>query len=69
MRKGNGFRQHWFQGLRKYPNFGVILSAAKNLSSLQVQCAERFFASLRMTPSTLFRSLWSLSGWNRIEQP
>jgi hypothetical protein len=32
--------------------FGVILSEAKSLSSLYVQCAERFFASLRMTRST-----------------
>jgi hypothetical protein len=33
--------------------FGVILSEAKNFSSLCVQCTERFFASLRMTKSTL----------------
>jgi hypothetical protein len=32
--------------------FGVILSEAKNLSSIEVQSTERFFASLRMKKST-----------------
>jgi hypothetical protein len=31
--------------------FGVILSEAKNLSSIQAQFTGRFFAALRMTPN------------------
>jgi hypothetical protein len=41
--------------------YSVILSEAKNLSSIQVQeNKERFFASLRMTAFWFFRSLFSL---------
>jgi hypothetical protein len=39
---------------RKNPIFGVILSAAKNLSSLDVQCTERFIASLGITAAIGF---------------
>jgi hypothetical protein len=39
-----------FVAAEKFPNYVVILSEAKNLSSFSAaKTAERFFASLRMT--------------------
>ena len=44
---------------------GVILSEAKNLSSILVQCTERFFASLRRTNVFCPQPVEPVPQWNK----
>jgi hypothetical protein len=53
---------HAAHAAKKPPIFGVILSEAKNLSLWWTSSEERFFASLRMAPSTFSDACEACSG-------